>query len=324
MTSSPYLRSHLRKVVGYRPGAQPPQGSPIVKLNTNENPYPPSPRVFEALARIDGEILRRYPDASAAAFRETASEVFEIPADWITVANGSDDVLSLIYRAFVEPGESVVYPWPTYVLYQTLVELQGARAIAIPFDDAFTFPLAELIDAQGTVTLIAAPASPSGTLIPLAQLAQLADSLTGLLVIDEAYVDFAETSALDLVRSHANVLLLRTLSKGYGLAGLRVGFAIAHPEIIQDLNKIKDSYSVDAIACRLATAALQDQAYKREMAQKVGRSREWLASELTRLGCRVWPSVTNFLLVQPPCADVAQLMQEDAAKEQSATDHRRQ
>lgn len=308
MTQSPFLRSHLQSIAGYRPGEQPPPGCPVIKLNTNENPYPPSPKVFDALAQIDGEILRRYPDASAQQFREAASEVFDIPADWITVANGSDDLLSLVMRAFVEPGAAVVYPWPTYVLYQTLVELHDARAIALPFDDSFALPVEALIAAQGVLTLIAAPASPSGTEIPLSQLFCLAQELSGVLVIDEAYVDFAETSALEIVRNHRNVLLLRTLSKGYSLAGLRLGFAMAHPEIIQGLNKIKDSYSVDAIACRLGTAALQDQGYKTEIAQKVKRSRAWLAAECARLGCRVWPSVTNFLLVQPPCGDVYQLM----------------
>ncbi len=305
MTS--FLRPHLQTVSGYTPGEQPPPGSRIIKLNTNENPYPPSETVFEALKGIDGELLRRYPNASTLSFREAASSVFDFPPDWITVANGSDDLLSIIVRAFVDVGEWVVYPMPTYVLYRTLAQLQGAKPCEVPYGEEFNLPLVPLLEAKGAVTFIAAPNSPSGTTIPLAQIEQLADQVTGVLVIDEAYVDFAEANALALVRNYQNVIVLRTLSKGYSLAGLRLGFAIAHPDIIQDLNKVKDSYSVDAIATILGTAAIQDQAHKNRNAERVKHSRTLLTRSLEQLGLRVWPSQTNFVMVQHPQANAIDL-----------------
>lgn len=307
MTS--FLRPHLQTIPGYTPGEQPPPGSAMIKLNTNENPYPPSDRVFEALQNIDGELLRRYPNASAQIFREAAGAVFDVPPDWITVANGSDDLLSLIVRAFVNVGSRVVYPMPTYVLYRTLAQLQGAQPYEIPYDPSFNLPTAKLVEAAGAVTLIASPNSPSGTAIPIEQLEKLAAQAPGVLVIDEAYVDFAESDALALARDHDNVIILRTLSKGYSLAGLRLGFAIANPHMIQDLNKVKDSYCVDAIATQLGTAAIQDQAHKNRNAKRVKRSRASLAGKLEQLGFRVWPSQTNFLLVQHANVNALELQQ---------------
>jgi histidinol-phosphate aminotransferase len=306
---TPFLRPHLQAVSGYTPGEQPPPGSVVIKLNTNENPYPPSDQVFEALKTVDGELLRRYPDASARTFREAASSVLNVTSDSITVANGSDDLLSIIIQAFVDAGDSVVYPMPTYVLYRTLAQLQGAQPYEVPYDESFELPLASLIAAKGKVTLIASPNSPSGTAIPVEQLETLATQVAGVLVIDEAYIDFANANALELVRNYRNVVILRTLSKGYSLAGLRLGFAIASPPLIQDLNKVKDSYCVDAIAALLGTAAIQDQDHKNKNAERIKHSRSILAHDLEELGFKVWPSQTNFLLVQHPHVDALALQQ---------------
>ncbi len=295
-----YLRPSLLGVPGYTPGEQPPPGSAVIKLNTNENPYPPSPQVFEALHTLEGEWLRRYPDARATPLRQIISQIFDVPLDWITVGNGSDELLSVIFRAFVDPADTVAYPMPSYVLYRTLTQLQGAQSVEVAFPEDFTFPLAALRSAQGKVTLVAAPNSPSGTAIPVEALGQLAAEVPGILVIDEAYVDFAEEPALPLVQQYSNVIVLRTLSKGYSLAGLRLGFAIAHPDIIRDLNTVKDSYAVDAIAALVGAAALSDQAHMQQNVAKVRRSRQHLTQQLQQLGCRVWPSQANFLLVQPP------------------------
>jgi histidinol-phosphate aminotransferase len=295
----PFLRKHLQSIAGYTPGEQPPPGSPVLKLNTNENPYPPSPKVFQTLQTLDPEWLRRYPDPTAIAFRQAASAVLNIPIDWITVGNGSDELISLIVRAFVEPGAAVVYPMPSYVLYRTVAQLQGAQPIEIAYDESFRFPLQEVLAAQGAVTFIASPNSPIGNVVSLEILETLATHLRGLLVIDEAYVDFTNHSALSLIQHHDNVIILRTLSKGYSLAGLRLGFAIAHPTLIQDLNKIKDSYAVDAIAALAGAAAIRDQDYKNSTVQKILRSRAALHQNLVALGFRVWPSEGNFLLVQP-------------------------
>jgi histidinol-phosphate aminotransferase len=295
-----FLRKHLQAVTGYMPGEQPPLGSSVIKLNTNENPYPPSPEVFRALQTLDSEWLRRYPDPSAIAFREAAGEVLEIPTDWITAGNGSDELISLIVRAFVEVGEDVVYPMPSYVLYRTVAQIQAANPVEIPYDETFTFPLQELIEAQGAATFIASPNSPLGNAVPINQLDTLATELKGILVIDEAYVDFTNQNALSLTQKHNNVILLRTLSKGYSLAGLRLGFAIAPPSLISNLNKVKDSYAVDAIATLVGAAAIRDRAHKNLNVEKVLRSRSMLKHQLEMLGFQVWPSEGNFLLVRSP------------------------
>jgi histidinol-phosphate aminotransferase len=304
-----FLRKHLQSVAGYTPGEQPPPGSSVIKLNTNENPYPPSPEVFRVLQTLGSEWLRRYPDPTAIAFRQAAGEVLEIPPGWITAGNGSDELISLIVRTFVEVGEKVVYPMPSYVLYRTVAQIQAANPVEIPYDETFTFPLQALIEAQGAVTFIASPNSPLGNAVPLEQLDTLAAELKGILIVDEAYVDFTNQNALLLAKKHNNVIILRTLSKGYSLAGLRLGFAIAPPSLISDLNKVKDSYAVDAIATLVGAAAIRDQAHKNLNVEKVLRSRAILKHQLETLGFRVWPSEGNFLLVRSPQQSALELQQ---------------
>lgn len=295
-----YFRPSVDAMAGYVPGEQPKPGTPIIKLNTNENPYLPSPNAIAVLKNLDPEWLRRYPDPYANDFRQATSEALNIPKDWIMVGNGSDDMLNVVVRACAEPGRKVVYPMPTYVLYRTLTEIQDADRLEIPYGENNQLPLDALIEAQGAVTFIASPNSPSGHVVPMSDLRQLAANLNGVLVIDEAYVDFAEETALPLVEQFQNVIILRTLSKGYSLAGLRLGFAIAQPHLIRGLFKVRDSYSVDAIATLVGAAAMRDQDYKNECAENVKRSREKLAIDLKQLGFKVWDSQTNFLLTQPP------------------------
>lgn len=295
-----YFRPTINAISGYVPGEQPAANVRIIKLNTNENPYPPSPKAMQVLREFDGERLRRYSDPMASAFRQAASQVLGVPADWIVVGNGSDDLLTMIMRACTEPGRKVVYPMPTYVLYRTLAEIQAADVEEVPFPDDYALPVEKLIAAQGAVTFIASPNSPSGTAIPLDLLDKLASQLSGVLVVDEAYVDFAESSALELVKSYENVIVLRTLSKGYSLAGLRLGFGIANPVLLEGLIKVKDSYNVDAIACAVGTAAIADRDYKDSNAEKVKSERSRLTQELQQLGFEVFPSQANFVLARSP------------------------
>ena len=295
-----YFRRAIATMQGYTPGEQPKPGTPIIKLNTNENPYPPSPKALEVLRNLDSEWLRRYPDPYSRDFCHSVSEALKVPADWIIVSNGSDDLLNILIRACAEGKErKVVYPMPSYVLYRTLSSLQAAEAVEISYPQNYQLPIAELIAANGAVTLIATPNSPSGHLVPLDDLRQLA-SVAGVLAIDEAYVDFADYSALSLVREFDNVIILRTLSKGYSLAGLRLGFGIANPKLISGLFKVKDSYNVDALAILIGTAAMKDQEYKNACAEKVKRSRSKLAIDLKQIGFQVRDSQGNFLLVTPP------------------------
>lgn len=302
---SRYFRPAIAAMQGYIPGEQPKPGTRILKLNTNENPYPPSPEAIAVLRNFDPERLRRYPHPYADDFRQAISEVLGVPQDWIIVGNGSDDILNLLIRACAEGGDRrVVYPMPTYVLYRTLAAMQPADVVEIPYGANNTLPIESLIAAQGAVTFIASPNSPSGHLVSNADLRQLASRLAGVLVVDEAYVDFAEGSALDLVREFDNVIISRTLSKGYSLAGLRLGFGIGQPAVLEGLFKVKDSYNIDAIACAVGAAAMRDQAYKHDCAERVKAARSQLAIDLKQLGFRIPDDQqANFLLVTPPAHD---------------------
>ena len=296
-----YFRTAIDLTTGYIPGEQPKPGTKIIKLNTNENPYPPSPQATEVLRALDSEWLRRYPDPYAQDFRLAVSEVLGVPTDWIIVGNGSDELLNVIIRACAEGSDRpIVYPMPTYVLYRTLATIQPADAIEIDYPQDFKLPIDKLVAAEGAVTFIASPNSPSGHIVPLDNLRELAQRLSGILVIDEAYVDFAEYSALPLVKEFPNVIILRTLSKGYSLAGLRMGFGIANPNLLAGLFKVKDSYNIDAIATLVGTAAIRDQAYKNECVEKVKYSRAKLAIDLRNLGFILLNSHGNFLLATPP------------------------
>jgi histidinol-phosphate aminotransferase len=300
---SSYFRPNIEAMTGYIPGEQPLPGTPIIKLNTNENPYPPSPAAIAVLRQLDSEWLRRYPTPFANDFRQAVSDVLDVPIDWIMAGNGSDEILNVIVRSCAEQQRRVVYPTPTYVLYHTLAEMQPAEIVEVPYGDHNRLPIAELVAAKGAVTFVASPNSPSGHVVSNAELRQLAAQVSGIVVVDEAYVDFANETALPLVKEFKNVMISRTLSKGYSLAGLRLGFGIAHPELLAGLFKVKDSYNIDAIACAVGAAAMRDQAYKTECAEKVKRSRTQLAIDLKQLGFQVPDSQTNFLFATVPNAE---------------------
>jgi len=301
------FRPHLDTMTGYVPGEQPKPGTHIIKLNTNENPYPPSPDAIAVLRSLDSEWLRRYPDPYANDFRQAASEAIGVPPDWVIVGNGSDELLNVLMRACAEADRKVAYPVPTYVLYRTLGQMQPAQIVEIPYQADFRLPIAALLAENAAITCIASPNSPSGHIVPLGELRQLAAELSGVLVIDEAYVDFAAATALPLVAEFENVIILRTLSKGYSLAGLRLGFGIAQPQLLAGLFKVKDSYNIDAIACHVGTAAMRDQTYKNACAEKVKVSRSSLLIDLKNLGFQVWESQANFLLTQPPRDNAEQI-----------------
>jgi histidinol-phosphate aminotransferase len=301
------FRPALDRLAAYVPGEQPPDDADVVKLNTNENPYPPSPRALAVLRDVGGEALRRYPHPLADTFRRSAAEVLGIEPDWILAGNGSDDLLTMLFRAVTGPGRTVAYPAPTYVLYRTLAAIQGAPVREIPFDEDYTLPADALADAGAALTLVANPNSPSGTAAPIEQLTGLAERTAGVLAVDEAYVAFADSSALDLVRRHENVIVLRTLSKSHGLAGLRLGFGVAHPDLLSGLNKVKDSYNVDAVAAAVGAAAIRDVAYTRETVARIRATRARLTEALAARGFRVWPSAANFVLARPADGDARRL-----------------
>jgi histidinol-phosphate aminotransferase len=287
------IRPNILAMNGYVPGEQP-QGGEIIKLNTNENPYPPSPRVFDAVrSALTGDRLRKYPDPMGTDFRRTAGRVLGVDPESILIGNGSDDILTIVTRALVPEGGLVVSPTPSYLLYRTLAEIQGSRFKTVAYTADWGLPNPWPIRGA-SLTFIANPNSPSGTSVSLTELERLADQCGGPLVIDEAYVDFADANALPLVH-RPNVIVTRSLSKSYSLAGIRFGYAVAEPALIQELVKVKDSYNCDVLSLAAAAGALDDQDYFRETRSKILATRDRLAGELTRLGFEVTPSQANFL-----------------------------
>lgn len=303
MTALAFVRPDILRLAAYVPGDQPRDRS-YIKLNTNENPYPPSPRVLEALRSAINAELRLYPDPRVSALRTKAAAIYGVTADHILAGNGSDDLLTMIMRTCIGPGDRVVYPTPTYSLYETLVAIQGGAAVEVPFPPDFMLP-AEKLEEQGQkVTIVCNPNAPSGTLAPVAVIDRLASRLRGLLVVDEAYADFAGETALPLVKRHDNVLVLRTFSKSFALCGLRVGLAFGSPDVIGELAKVKDSYNVNRLGAVAAEAALDDYPWMIESSGKVRATRKVLIDGLRDLEFQCLPSEANFVLARRPGIDL--------------------
>ncbi len=287
---------------GYVPGYQPPDIASWIKLNTNENSYPPSPKVVAAiLAELgpDGISLRTYPSASSQKLRETAGELYGFDPSWIIMANGSDEVLNNLIRAFAAEGEEIAYVHPSYSYYATLAEVQGARVRTYGLTDDFSiagFPERY----EGKLFFLTTPNAPLGPAFPLVYIEELAQRCAGVLVLDETYADFADSNALELVKKYENIVVTRTLSKSYSLAGMRLGMAIARPEVIAALDKIRDHYNLDRLAQAACVAALLDQDHLRECCRKIRDTRRWFSEELRAIGYDVMPSQGNYVFAAPP------------------------
>ncbi len=295
-----FVRSTVRGMDGYTPGEQPGSSARVVKLNTNENPFPPSPRVMAALRDVEAETLRRYPNPNADTFREAAAKLHSVTEDMIIAGNGSDDVLTIATRTFVPPGGSIAYAEPTYSLYPVLAQLQDAKPVTVEWGDHFSLPIEALLATKANAIYLANPNAPTGTVVSPAQVCKLAGAFDGVVLVDEAYVNFADHDCLGLVEDCSNVIISRTLSKGYSLAGLRFGYAVAQPQVIYEMMKVKDSYNTDAISVLAATAAIEDQEYARKNWDYVRSERHRLTTELNQMGWSVLPSQANFLLVTVP------------------------
>ena len=299
------LRSNIAAMKGYVPGFQPPDGQAFIKLNTNENSYPPSPEVVRAiLAELggNGASLRKYPSASSWKLRETVGALYGFDPSWVIMANGSDELLNNLIRAFADEGDEIGYIHPSYSYYATLAEIQGARVRT--FGLTADFRIADFpARYEGKLFFLTTPNSPLGFAFPGDYIVELAGRCAGMLVVDKAYADFAGTNALELVRARENVVVTRTLSKSYSLAGMRLGFAIARPEVVAALDKIRDHYNLDRLAQAACVAALSDQDYFRECTRRVCATREWFTRELRTIGYSVIDSQGNFVFAAPPDRD---------------------
>lgn len=290
------FRNNIARMEGYQPGEQPQDGG-YIKLNTNENPYPPSPMVRRAVLSELKETLRLYPDPDSTRLRRQAALTYGFDLSQTIAGSGSDDLLAMIARAFIGEKDALCCPVPTYSLYETLVRIQGGRVLGIPYPDDYALP-ARIFRSRANVTMVASPNSPSGTEVPLPVLSRLADSVPGLLVVDEAYSDFAKESALSLARERKNVIVLRTMSKSFSLAGLRIGLGFAHTRIIRGLNKVKDSYNMNRLSMVAGEAALRDIGWMERNAARIKTTRERLVRALPGVGFSPFPSQANFVLAR--------------------------
>jgi len=302
-----YERANIRAMTGYAAGEQPDQAR-VIKLNTNENPYPASAAVTEALQSIRVEDLRRYPPPLADGFRRVAAAHHGVQTDNIMATNGGDELLRLAVTTFVEPGQAIGIAAPSYSLYPVLADIHAAGVFSVPLDADWTLPedfADQLNAAQVPLAFVVNPHAPSGLLTSVAELDRLATRFRGVLLIDEAYADFVtpeqQYDALPLIRRHDNVLILRTLSKGYSLAGLRFAYGIAAASLLAPmLYKTRDSYNTDYVSQRLAAAAVGASAEAAESWRLVREQRQHLSQALTEMGFGCLPSEANFILSEVP------------------------
>ncbi len=302
------ILERIAAMAGYEPGEQP-RGGSFVKLNTNENPYPPSPRAIEAAGRAIEADLNLYPDPSAQGLRGAACARYGLSAEAVIVGNGSDEILAMALRACAGPGGRVVYSTPSYSLYATLAGIAGAEATELAWpgqvsdeDEGPGIPsgLAEAAR-NADLTFVCSPNSPSGRAVTVDAIAGLARATTGLVVADEAYIDFGGRSALDILADHDNLLVTRSLSKSFSLAGLRLGLGFGSPALVEALGKTKDSYNVSRVAAAAGQAALEDYDWMVSNTGKVVATRQRVTAELRARGHRVPASAANFFWLD--CGD---------------------
>jgi len=289
-----YFRPNIDSMEAYAPGEQPQDGE-FVKLNTNESPYPPFDEVLEAIRReVDGR-LRLYPDPLCTRVRRQTARVFSVEPEMIIVGNGSDDILTITMRSFVSEGEKAVYLNPSYGLYGVLADIQNAKKHPVEYTDDYRLP-PEIHQPDAKLTFICSPNNPTGTVTPPEEVAKVAENSRGIV----AYADFAEQSCIDLVHRYDNILVLRSLSKSYSLAGLRIGLGIGNAKLIAGMMKVKDSYNVQRLGIAGAQAALANVDKMKANAEKVKENRRYLAEQLEELGFDVLPSQANFIFARPP------------------------
>lgn len=296
---SKYWSPITASLVPYVPGEQP-KDKKYIKLNTNENPYPPSPHVLDAIrAAADGD-LRLYPDPTCEQLNQTIAEYYGLKESQVFVGNGSDEVLAFAFIGFFDPAKCIRFPDISYSFYKVYAKLYGLSYELVPLDEQFNIPLDQLINTPGGV-IIPNPNAPTTKYVPLDALRAVLESNTEhVVIIDEAYIDFGGESAVQLIEEYPNLLVIQTLSKSRSLAGLRVGFAMGSEPLIEGLNRVKNSfnsYTIDRIALAGAVAAIQDQDYFEQTRQLVMKTRAWTAEQLRQLGFDVLDSTANFLFV---------------------------
>jgi histidinol-phosphate aminotransferase len=296
---SRFLKKSLRDFQSYVPGEQPPDGEDWVKLNTNESPLPPSPQVLDAIRRATDDSLRLYPSPTSAPARAAIARRLGLQPDQVVLGNGADELIEMCFRAFAGAGDRVSYCSPTYPVLEPLCRMHDAIAAPQPAGEGWTWSDAFVYD-PAPLKFIVNPNSPTGTWTDERAVERAVEVSRGVVVLDEAYVDFAPASCVGLLSRHRNLLVLRTMSKSYALAGMRIGFALGGAELIAALDAVKDSYNLNRLAIAAAVAAVEDEDHHRRIVDHVVSEREWLAGRLAAIGFEVSPSQANFVFVKPP------------------------
>lgn len=306
------IRKSVQALDGYVPGEQP-KGENIIKLNTNENPWLCSAEVQDILHEIDVAHLAKYPDPVCTEVRKVIAEKHEVGIDNVFAGNGSDEVLALCIRAFVEPeGGSVGFFDPSYSLYPVLAEIEDVETRPVALDENYGWQMPDGYEAS--VFFLTNPNAPTSMLFPKKQVEEFVKSFPGVVVIDEAYVDFASENCMEFATKYDNVLVARTLSKSYALAGIRFGYCVGSKELIDALYKIKDSYNVNMLTQEIARVAIHDEGTMQAVTRAVKSSRKLLTDELTMLGFKVYPSEANFVWARPPRVNTRKIFEELKAR----------
>ena len=292
---------HIAKLHAYTPGLQP-TGPGWVKLNTNECPYPPSPRVAVAIRDelgASGELLRLYPNPQSASLRRVVAELHGLREENVCVGNGSDDILNLLVRCYCTQTVPLGFTMPSYSLYPVLVEIQDGRSSVIEFDRSMKLPLARIAASTARAFFLTSPNAPTGVGFSQAEIEEALKVFRGILVVDEAYAPFAQEDAIPLLARYPNLVVVRTLSKAYALAGIRIGYALAHPEVIDVLDRVRDSYNTSRLSQVAAVAAIGDQAYYAGVIEKVKATRDRCVKLWSGQGWFTYPSQANFIFTEP-------------------------
>jgi len=295
-----YWNSRLKNAREYTPGEQPVNINEYIKLNTNENPFSPSSAVINAIKNSCNDSLKRYPDPTAFELRRIYAEKNDLNPENIFIGNGSDEVFTLIFRGFIEQNATAAFPYPSYSLYETLAQINGINYKKINLNNKLNLELKDFLKEKYSLVIISNPNNPTGTYSDISKIKSFLKKFKGLLVVDEAYIDFYGGSAVSLINEHDNIIIVRSFSKSYSLAGLRIGLAVSNRDIINGFMKIKDSYNVDSLAVAGGIAALQDEKGFRYNLNMLINNKEYLETALDSLGFIITPSRANFLFVKHP------------------------
>ncbi|MCZ8343965.1 MAG: histidinol-phosphate transaminase [Leptospira sp.] len=299
-----WVRKEVLDFKPYTPGEQPSLSAETIKLNTNENPYPPSPKIKECMDSIfETGLLRKYPNYHSVGLQTAISKEYNLTPDQILVTNGSDEALRLLFQAVVGPGDVVVSPDPSYSYYPVMTDqvMVGAKFQSIPLLPNYHFDMETLRRVQGKLLCFAHPNAPTGILEPKEEIKNLCKTFSGIVLCDEAYIDFSPngSSLVDEIKNFPNLVVSRTFSKSYALAGLRVGYLMGNSDLIGLIRKLKDSYNVGILEQKIAEISFLDKEYFEEKRKLVIEERSSLKGELEALGFFVLPSETNFLFCKP-------------------------